>query len=86
MRALVAGVVGCGVFGEPPVPADVVVSLLRKQWLQRDVRVEYAPVGFGSYHWWAFTNETKLFVTLDDFGGIVEPAERARRIDSASRR
>lgn len=75
-----------GVFGEPPVAADVVVALLREHWGLPDVRVEYAPVGFGSYHWWALTDEAKSFVTLDDYGGMTDPVDRARGIDAAGRR
>lgn len=77
--------VGCGVFGEPPVADDVVADLLREHW-GLDVTVAYAPVGFGSYHWWATAKDSKLFVTLDDFGGMTDPVERDRRIDSALRR
>jgi spectinomycin phosphotransferase/16S rRNA (guanine(1405)-N(7))-methyltransferase len=35
-------------------------------------RIEYAPVGFGSYHWWVEAEGRRWFVTVDD----LEPKRR----------
>lgn len=72
--------------GEPPVSVDVVARLLAEHWALSNVRLEYAPVGFGSCHWWALTGQTKLFVTLDDYSRLTDAAEKERDIDSATRR
>lgn len=45
---------------------DLVGELLRRHWGLDPTRVEYAPVGFGSYHWIATgTDGRRWFVTAD---------------------
>ncbi|MGL5928583.1 MAG: phosphotransferase [Dermatophilaceae bacterium] len=52
-------------------PADLsdaqVVDVLLRDWELEVADVEYAPVGFGSHHWWAFDGEGRSwFATADD--------------------
>jgi spectinomycin phosphotransferase/16S rRNA (guanine(1405)-N(7))-methyltransferase len=43
-----------------------VIEALAAGW-RLDVRdIEYAPVGFGSYHWWVVAEDGTWFVTADD--------------------
>jgi spectinomycin phosphotransferase len=43
-----------------------VAEALRRNWGIEVDRIEYAPVGFGSYHWKVATNTDRWFVTVDD--------------------
>ena len=43
-----------------------VVEALRRSWGLEIDGIEYAPVGFGSYHWWVTTGSDRWFVTVDD--------------------
>jgi spectinomycin phosphotransferase len=54
------------------LPCALVADLLRRYWGVEADRVEYAPVGFGSYHWIATESSgRRWFVTADhlDAGG-----------------
>ena len=57
-------------FGEPPVDESTIAAALAMGWgLAGDLA--YAPVGFGSYHWWlSCADGARLFVTLDDVSGV----------------
>jgi len=78
------------VFTRPSSLSDVeIVDALAAHWGQGVDRVEYAPVGFGSHHWFAGTTEGwELFVTVDDLTAKAnfpgEPLDRAyERLDAA---
>ena len=43
-----------------------VVEALRRSWGLAIDGIQYAPVGFGSYHWWVTTGSDRWFVTVDD--------------------
>jgi spectinomycin phosphotransferase/16S rRNA (guanine(1405)-N(7))-methyltransferase len=43
-----------------------IVEALAAGWQLRVRDIEYAPVGFGSYHWWVVADERRWFVTADD--------------------
>ena len=43
-----------------------VVDAVDLRWAIRADHVEYAPVGFGSYHWWVSAGGRRWFVTADD--------------------
>jgi spectinomycin phosphotransferase len=58
------------VFGPPPIGIDVVGRVLADYWRLDDVRLEYAPVGFGSYHWFVEAPTRRAIVTLDGYAGI----------------
>ncbi|MFN0282898.1 MAG: phosphotransferase [Kineosporiaceae bacterium] len=45
---------------------DDVARGLNDGWFLDGVRLEYAPVGFGSYHWQVGTRGAKWFATADD--------------------
>jgi hypothetical protein len=45
---------------------DVVSAVVQEAWQLRIGRIDYAPVGFGSYHWHAWADEDRWFVTADD--------------------
>ena len=67
---------------------DVVSAVVQEAWQLRIGRIDYAPVGFGSYHWHAWADEDRWFVTADDLvtGGShlgTSPKERARRLAAA---
>ena len=38
---------------------DVVTAVLHEAWQLRIRRIDYAPVGFGSYHWHASADEDR---------------------------
>lgn len=40
-------------FGDPPLANSVVGQILARHWTMACDRVEYAPIGHGSYHWYA---------------------------------
>jgi thiamine kinase-like enzyme len=69
--------------------ADLTVSaIVQEAWQLTIQRIDYAPVGFGSYHWQVSANEARWFVTADDLvaGGshlAASPTERARRLEAA---
>jgi hypothetical protein len=67
---------------------DVVSAVVEEAWQLRIRRIDYAPVGFGSYHWHAWADGDRWFVTADGLvtGGShlgASPAERARRLAAA---
>ena len=67
---------------------DVVSAVVQDAWELTIRRIDYAPVGFGSYHWHAWADEDPWFVTVDDLvtGRSdlgTSPAERARRLAAA---
>jgi spectinomycin phosphotransferase len=67
---------------------DVVSAVVQEAWQLRIRRIDYAPVGFGSYHWHAWADEDRWFVTADDLvtGGShlgTSPTERMRRLAAA---
>ena len=73
-------------FTQPADLADDVLSaVVQDAWQLKIRRIDYAPVGFGSYHWHAWTDQDRLFVTADDLVGSgshlgTSPTERARRL------
>ena len=73
-------------FTQPADLADDVVSaVVQDAWQLEIRRIDYAPVGFGSYHWHAWTDQDRLFVTADDLVGSgghlgASPTEGARRL------
>jgi spectinomycin phosphotransferase/16S rRNA (guanine(1405)-N(7))-methyltransferase len=73
-------------FTQPADLADDVVSaVVQKAWQLKIRRIDYAPVGFGSYHWHAWTDQDRWFVTADDLvsnGSHLgsSPVERTRRL------
>jgi hypothetical protein len=77
------------VFTRPADLADNVVSaIVQDAWKLTIRRIDYAPVGFGSYHWHAWADEDRRFVTVDDL--VISrsdlgtsPTERARRLAAA---
>lgn len=51
----------------PPSDLDLdELVLALPRWGLRDPRLEYLPVGFGSHHWRADTDDARVFVTVDD--------------------
>jgi len=58
----------CPVFTEPrDVDAAELARLLEQHWGLRKAVLEYAPVGFGGYHWRCVEGDgTRYFVTADD--------------------
>jgi spectinomycin phosphotransferase len=67
---------------------DIVAAVVREAWELRIRRIDYAPVGFGSYHWHAWADGDRWFVTVDDLvtGGSHlgnSSTERARRLAAA---
>lgn len=61
------------VFTRPPdLPDAAIVDALATGWnlgaadVAEVTEVTYAPVGFGSHHWWAVAAGERWFVTLDD--------------------
>jgi spectinomycin phosphotransferase len=77
------------VFTRPDELADDVVSaVVQEAWELTIQRIDYAPVGFGSYHWHAWADADRWFVTVDDLvtGRSdlgASPSERARRLAAA---
>lgn len=73
-------------------PADFADSrlaeALQSGWDLRPSALEYAPVGFGSYHWRVLAAGEQWFVTVDDLQSKgryeTEPLERPRRRVSAA--
>ncbi len=46
---------------------DELAGHLRRHWALDSTGLAYAPVGFGSHHWWLTTGEgARYFVTVDD--------------------
>ena len=45
---------------------DVVSAVVQEAWKLRVRHIDYAPVGFGSYHWHAWADEDRWIVTADD--------------------
>ena len=43
-----------------------VADALAGAWRLRVDKIDYAPVGFGSHHWWVTADEQRWFVTVDD--------------------
>ena len=67
---------------------DVVSAVVEDAWQLSVRRIDYAPVGFGSYHWHVRADGDRWFVTADDLiaGGShlgASPDERARRLAAA---
>jgi spectinomycin phosphotransferase len=66
---------------------DVVSAVVQDAWQLRIRRMDYAPVGFGSYHWHAWADDDRWFVTADDLvaGSHLgtSPTERVRRLAAA---
>jgi spectinomycin phosphotransferase len=67
---------------------DVVTVVVQDAWALRIRRIDNAPVGFGSYHWHAWADEDRWFVTADDLlAGQshlgTSPTERTRRLTAA---
>ena len=52
-------------FGPDPIGADAILSLLQSSWSLDVDRVEYAAIGYGSYHWYANGNGGRWLVTAD---------------------
>jgi spectinomycin phosphotransferase/16S rRNA (guanine(1405)-N(7))-methyltransferase len=70
------------------LPDAQVAEALRVGWGLEPDGLEYAPLGFGSYHWHAVVGGTRWFVTADDLEarlrGAGEPPEAAfHRLDAA---
>jgi hypothetical protein len=68
---------------------DVVSAVVQDAWQLRIRRMDYAPVGFGSFHWHAWADDDRWFVTADDLaaGSPLGTAatERVRRLAAAPR-
>ena len=67
---------------------DVVCAVVTEAWEIAIRQIDYTPAGFGSYHWNAWTDEDRWFITVDDlltgrFDLGASPAERARRLAGA---
>ena len=67
---------------------DVVSATVQDAWELTIRRIDYAPVGFGSYHWHAWADNDRWFVTVDDLvtGRSdlgASPTERTRRLAGA---
>jgi hypothetical protein len=67
---------------------DIVSAVLQEAWQLQIRRIDYAPVGFGSYHWRAWADEDRWFVTADDLraGGShlgTSSTDRMRRLAAA---
>ena len=67
---------------------DVVTAVVQDAWALRIRRIDYAPVGFGSYHWHAWAEEDRWFVTADDLVTReshlgTSPRVRTRRLTAA---
>jgi spectinomycin phosphotransferase/16S rRNA (guanine(1405)-N(7))-methyltransferase len=55
------------VFTRPDDLSDSqVADALAQAWRLRVDKIDYAPVGFGSHHWWVTVGEQRWFVTVDD--------------------
>jgi spectinomycin phosphotransferase len=67
---------------------DVVCAVVTEAWEIAIRQIDYTPAGFGSYHWHAWTDEDRWFITVDDlltgrFDLGASSAERARRLAGA---
>jgi spectinomycin phosphotransferase/16S rRNA (guanine(1405)-N(7))-methyltransferase len=67
---------------------DVVAVVVQEAWALRIQRIDYAPVGFGSYHWHAWADVDRWFVTADDLVAGeshlgTSRTERTRRLTAA---
>ena len=60
-----------------------VVEALTTRWDLHVDRIEFAPVGFGSSHWWVEAEGRRWFVTADDLEfkrrSLSEPIDEPRR-------
>lgn len=66
-------------FGDAPVDDAAIASAVEAHWSIECRELVYAPVGFGSYHWWLTTARGgRLFVTLDDLSGMTSGGDRDR--------
>ncbi len=53
-------------FGEAPLPAQLIQRLLGEVWLLDADAVKYAAIGYGSYHWRAtMSGDVRWLVTAD---------------------
>lgn len=69
---------------------DDVAAALRDRWDLPVDHIEYAPVGFGSHHWWVDADGERWFATVDDLGAKrttqIEPLDEPfARLDAALR-
>ena len=48
------------------LPDDAVAACLRDGWMLQVDEITYAPLGFGSHHWWVVSGSARWFVTADD--------------------
>ena len=67
-------------FGDAPVDDAVITSAVEAHWGIECRELVYAPVGFGSFHWWLTTARgAQVFVTLDDLSAMPSADDRRRR-------
>ncbi len=69
-------------FGPSPIPPEVVRETLCDSWGLPIESIEYAPIGYGSYHWHAVGAGTRWLVTADaaDDRPVVVAYEVAHRL------
>ena len=61
---------------------DVVSAVVQEAWQLRIGRIDYTPVGFGSYHWHAWADEDRwlsLLMILSPAGVILAPHPNSGR-------
>ncbi|MCP3999093.1 MAG: phosphotransferase, partial [bacterium] len=52
-------------FGPDPIGAEAIGSLVASAWGLKPDSVEYAPIGYGSYHWYVSAGGSRWLVTAD---------------------
>lgn len=69
-------------FGPDPIGEDVIGSVLSSSWRLEADSVEYAAIGYGSYHWHASGDGARWLVTadLDDERPVVAAYELTHRL------
>ena len=57
---------------------DEVAAAVVDHWASEPDEITYAPVGFGSHHWWVTAGADRWFVTVDDLDPVVVQVQSDR--------